>query len=112
VLYATADELAAQLRVAPTLKNADQLAACVAAASREIDHELDPVTDSPPLTDPGDLALAHQVCIARGVEWYKTNDSVFGVIGFADTGVLAAPRDTFARHSATLIPLRQQFGVA
>jgi hypothetical protein len=112
VAYCTPDELAAALRIAPTLKNADLLDKCVTAASREIDHDRDPMTTAPPLTDTGDLALAHMVCIARGVEWYKSNDSVFGMVGFADTGVLAAPRDTFARHAATLIPLRQQFGVA
>jgi hypothetical protein len=111
VPYATADELAAALRVAPTVKNQELLEACVDAASREIDQEIDRTTAGSPL-DPADDPLAHMVCIARGVEWYKSNDSVFGVIGFADTGVLAAPRDTFGRHAATLIPLRQQFGIA
>ena len=48
----------------------------------------------------------------RGVEWYKANDAAFGVIGFAETGALRAPRDSFARHGWTLIPLKQQFGVA
>lgn len=114
-VYATEDDLAAALRVQVTVKNSDLLAACVAAASAEIDHETDrfPGNDTDPATpiDPDD-PLAHMVCIARGVEWYKANDAVFGVVGFADTGVLAAPKDTFGRHAATLIPLRQQFGIA
>lgn len=118
-VYATRDELAAALRVAVTVKNSDLLDACVAAASAEIDHETDrypgdpdadPAVPGTPI-DPAD-PLAHMVCIARGVEWFKANDAVFGVVGFADTGVLAAPRDTFGRHAATLIPLRQQFGIA
>jgi hypothetical protein len=118
-VYATPEELAAALRIAVTVKNSELLDACIAAASAEIDHETDrypgDATAEPPIPgtpiDPAD-PLAHMVCIARGVEWYKANDSVFGVIGFADTGVLAAPRDTFGRHAATLIPLRQQFGIA
>lgn len=113
--YATPDELAAALRITVTIKNSDLLARSVDAASAEIDHDCDryPGTVDVPATpiDPAD-PLAHMVCIARGVEWFKTNDAVYGVIGFESTGVLAAPRDTFARHSATLIPLKQQFGIA
>jgi hypothetical protein len=116
-VYATREELAAALHTSVTVKNADLLDVCIAAASAEIDHECDRYpgdgTPEDPATpiDPDD-PLAHIVCIARGVEWYKANDAVFGVIGFADTGVLAAPKDTFGRHAATLIPLRQQFGIA
>src|SRR4029077_15774315 len=61
---------------------------------------------------PPDDALAHQVCLARGVEWWKSNDAAFGALGFDGTGVLTAPGDTFARHGRSLIPLKQQFGVA
>jgi hypothetical protein len=106
--YATADELAAAVRVTVTAKNQAQLEACVAAASEEIDHDLDradPLPDPPP-------ALIHEVCVARGVEWWKANDSAFGVIGFDNTGVLNTPRDGFARHSADLIPYHQQYGIA
>jgi hypothetical protein len=108
VAYATPEELAAALRVAPTLKNVDLLEACINAASVEIDHEADRVTEPIPPDDP----LAHMVCIGRGVEWYKVNDAAFGAIGFVDTGVLAAPKDTFARWAAVLIPLKDQYGVA
>jgi hypothetical protein len=52
------------------------------------------------------------VNVARGLEWYKANDSAFGAVGFADVGVLAAPSDPFARHARTLIPLKSQFGIA
>lgn len=107
--YATPDELAAALRVPVTAKNLELLQFCVDAASREIDHYCDRHVDDPiPDGDP----LAHIVCLGRGVEHYKVNDAAFGVIGFADTGVLAAPRDTFGRHAATLTPLKQNWAVA
>lgn len=108
--YATADELATAVRVQVTAKNSAQLDLCVAAASEEIDHELDRL-ESEPLPDPAP-ALIHEVCIARGVEWWKANDAAFGVVGFESTGVLSAPRDGFARHAADLIPFHQQFGIA
>jgi hypothetical protein len=109
VAYATADELAAAVRVTVGSKNSDLLAACVNAASAEIDHECNRYEDSP-IDD--DDPIAHMVCIARGVEWYKANDAAFGALGFDGTGVLRAPDDPFARHAATLIPLKQQFGIA
>jgi hypothetical protein len=106
--YATPDELAAALRVAVSVKNQAALQSCVDAASLEIDHEIDadPAGTPVPPADP----LAHMVCIARGVEWFKANDAAFGAIGFDGTGVLSAPRDGFARHAANLTPLKQRFG--
>lgn len=107
--YATAEELAAALRITVTEKNGSLLEASVAAASREIDHQIgrDPLD---PLA--ADDPLAHMVCLARGVEWFKANDAAFGMVGFDATGVLTAPRDGFARHAADLVPLTQTFGVA
>ena len=107
--YATAAELAAALRIPVTEKNTALLEASVAAASAEIDHQcgrdvLDPI-------DPAD-PLAHMICIARGVEWFKANDAAFGAVGFDATGVMTTPRDGFARHAADLVPLVQTFGVA
>lgn len=108
--YATAEDLAAAVRVQLTAKNTEQLESCVAAASEEIDHQLgrlesDPLPDPPP-------PLVHQVCIARAVEWWKANDAAFGALGFDGTGVLAAPRDGFARHAADLIPYQETYGIA
>jgi hypothetical protein len=107
VAYATIDELAAALRVTVTAANQATLEACLAAAAAEIDHATDRLT---PLdeTDP----LANRVNVLRGVEWFKSNDAAFGVIGFADTGALQAPKNTFARHAATLVVLKEQWGVA
>lgn len=105
--YATVDELAAALRITVTAANTASLQACLDAAAAEIDHavdRLDPIPD-------GD-ALTNRISILRGVEWWKSNDAAFGVIGFDETGALQAPRDGFARHERALVPLKQQFGIA
>ena len=108
--YATVDELAAALRVQVTVKNQDWLQSCLDASALEIDHALDRLALDP-LPTPAP-ALVVQVNVARGVEWYKASDAAFGGVGFADTGILTVPGDTFARHAQALIPLTQQFGVA
>lgn len=106
--YASADDLALAVRVKLTAENAPLLASCVGAASVEIDHYLD---RSDPLPEPTP-DLVRQVCIARGVEWWKASDAAFGALGFDGTGVLTAPQDTFARHARNLIPYKAAFGVA
>ena len=105
--YATVDELAAALRITAPAANQASLQACLDAAAVEIDAAADRVDPLAP-----DDPLANRVNVLRGVEWYKSNDAAFGVIGTADTGALTAPKSGFARHQATLIPLEQQFGVA
>ena len=90
-----------------TAANQAQLEACVDAAAAEIDHAVDRI-DVLPEGDP----LANRVNVLRAVEWWKANDAAFGVIGFDQTGALQAPRDGFRRHSAALMPLKVQFGVA
>jgi hypothetical protein len=109
VAYATVDQLAGALRVTVTAKNSDLLTQSLDAAAQEIDHHCARHVDDPIAADD---PLAVMVNVARGLEWYKANDSAFGAVGFADVGVLAAPADPFARHARTLIPLKQQFGVA
>src|SRR5580765_6730260 len=104
--YATVDELASALRVRVSAENTPSLQACLDAAASEIDHTINAVTP----IDPG-AALANRVNIVRGVEWWKANDAAFGVIGYDDTGALQAPRNGFRRHAASLIPLKQQWGV-
>ncbi len=109
--YATADELAAALRIQVTVKNSDLLDACLAAAAVEIDHACARWPDDPlPVTPPD--PVANRVNVNRAVEWFKASDAAFGGVGFADTGILTVPKDGFGRHAANLIPLTQQFGVA
>ena len=105
--YATVDELAAALRVKATPENTPVLQGCLDAAAVEIDHYIDALT---PIDE--DDVLANRVNILRGVEWWKSNDAAFGVIGFDETGSLTVPRDSFARHGRELVPLKQQWGVA
>ena len=107
--YASVDELAAALRVTATVKNSDWLESCLDAAAQEIDQYCDrPVSDPIPAGD----ALAAQVNVARGVEWFKASDAAFGGVGFADTGILPVKLDGFARHALALIPLKRRFGIA
>jgi hypothetical protein len=106
--YATVDELAAALRITVTTANQATLQGCLDAAAAEIDASVDADPTTP--IDPAD-PLANRVNVLRGVEWFKSNDAAFGVIGSADTGVLTAPKSGFARHQATLVPLQQGFGV-
>jgi hypothetical protein len=109
VAYATADELAAALRVTLTPANSAGLQACLDAAAIEIDDAIDRLDTDP--VDPSD-ALLNRVNLVRGVEWAKSNDAAFGIVGMADTGALRAPANAFARHALALTPRKQQFGVA
>ena len=95
------------MRLQVTAKNSAWLESCLDAAASEIDHALDRV-DPLPVPAP---ALVTQVNVARAVEWFKASDATFGGVGFADTGILTVPKDSFARHAATLLPLKQLFGV-
>lgn len=107
--YATIAELAAALRIRISAENTATLQACLDAAAVEIDHAVDRTAEDPiPAGDP----LANRVNVLRGVEWWKANDAAFGVIGFDETGVLQAPRDGFARHGRTLVPLKTRWGLA
>jgi hypothetical protein len=113
VAYATVAELAAALRITVTTDNTATLQACLDAATLEIDTAMDRFDVVTPMSGtPEQEALANRVNVLRGVEWFKSNDAAFGVVGFADTGVLQAPKNTFARHAAALVPLKQQWGVA
>jgi hypothetical protein len=107
VAYATEAQLADALRVTVTAKNSELLSLSVEAAAREIDQYCDRAGTPIPAGDP----LATMVNVARGIEWFKANDSAYGVVGFADVGVLNTPADGFARHARNLIPLKVQFGI-
>lgn len=108
--YATVEELADALRVQLTSKNSDRLASCLDAAATEIDAVLDRPADALPY--PSVPPLIRQVNLARAVEWYKSSDAAFGVLGFADVGISQVRPDGFARHAAALTPHKEQFGIA
>jgi hypothetical protein len=109
--YATPEQLAAALRIGTiTPKNQDALTIAVEAAAEEIDAWLARPVDSPLPDPPPYLIVA--VNIGRGVEHYKAADAAYGALGFDNTGVATAPRDTFARWAAILIPFQMTYGVA
>jgi hypothetical protein len=116
VAYATTDELARALRIRVTPENIDGLQACLDAAVAEIDHYVDwilvPTQQIVEPDTPAADALLNRVNLVRAVEWYKSNDAAFGVIGFDETGALKAPRDGFSRHAYALTPLKQRWGLA
>ena len=109
--YASVEELAAALRTRVTADNEASLQACLDAAAQEIDHEVDRPADGSNPIPPGD-PLAGRVNLVRAVEWWKSNDAAFGVIGFDQTGTLTAPRDGFNRHAYALTPLKVSWGLA
>lgn len=108
--YASIEELAAALRIAVTPANSALLQACLEAAAVEIDASIDRV-DSTAALPAGQEILAGRVNLVRAVEWFKSNDAAFGVIGTTDTGSLTAPRNGFNRHRAALRPIKQQYGI-
>jgi hypothetical protein len=108
--YCTVDELAQALRIAVTAANSDMLTACCEAAAQEIDQAI--ASSDPPDYTVTASPLVNRVNVLRGVEWFKANDAAFGVIGYDQTGAVRTPRNGFARHALTLVPVKQRFGVA
>lgn len=109
--YASTAQLVAALRITgAAAADTATLEACLEAAAIEIDDALDTGAE-PDYAEPWD-PLVNRVNVLRGVEWYKANDAAFGVLGFDQTGAMRVPRNSFARHALTLLPRKQQFGVA
>jgi phage gp36-like protein len=107
VSYGTVAELALALHTRVTPESSAWLQLCLDAATAEIDADLDRGA-------PFDVVphVIHTVCIARAVEWFKANDAAFGVIGYAETGQLKAPTDSFNRHRSALSPYKLAWGLA
>ena len=106
--YATAAQLASAMHMTVNAGNQDQLDSALEAAATEIDQVCDRVDPMPsPAPD-----LVVQVNIARGVEWMKAADAAFGGVGYADIGILKTPPDGMMRHMVTLLPFKQQWGLA
>ena len=105
--YATPQELADALELRLTPENEPVLADCLEAAAAEIDHCLYG-TDTTWPAEP----LVARTNVNRAVEWYKAPATYNGGVGFADVGILVAPRSGFERHAAALLPLQTSWGVA
>jgi hypothetical protein len=103
--YATPQELADALELRLTPENEPVLTDCLEAAADEIDHCVEVFTNPVP-------ALVVRTNVNRAVEWYKAPATYNGGVGFADVGILVAPRSGFERHAAALLPLQTSWGVA
>ena len=109
--YATPDQLATALRIQVNAANQELLDFCLESAAGEIDYELDRLLDDP-LPDPPP-AIVVRTNVNRAVEWYKSADAAYGIVGFEQVGLIYAPKDGFARHAVNLESgFKQQFGIA
>jgi hypothetical protein len=105
--YASPDQLGVALDVRVTPANTELLQACLDAAAAEIDHTLGRVDPLPTPTP----ELVVRANVNRAVEWYKAPAAYNGGVGATETaGPLEAPSG-FERHAATLIPLKQTWGI-
>jgi hypothetical protein len=108
--YAEVAELARILQIGtPSAAQSEALQRVLDAAATEIDSYLgraEPMPDPPP-------ALVVEVNLERGAEHWKQEQSPFGFVilgGESPPGM--ASRDSFKRHAATLLPLKESWGVA
>jgi hypothetical protein len=105
--YASRDELAEALRVRVTAANTQLLEDCLDAAAEEIDTALDRVE---PLPSPPSAAV-RRTNVNRAVEWFKAADTINGVAGTEQTGILVAPTSGFGPHKAAILGEKQAWGV-
>lgn len=106
--YATVAQLADALRIRVTTENTPILQGCLESAAAEIDAYLDRTT---PMSDPRPELIV-RTNVNRAVEWYKAPDTANGGVGFDQIGSVTTPTSGFDRHAATILPLKQQWGVA
>jgi len=111
--YIETDELFRALGIrAPTAEQVIQGERVLAAATWEIDREID-APDDDPITG-AEIALAQVVCKERAVEHWRQQESSFGLIAVEGLGGPAEriARDTWDRHAFTLAPLIRRWGFA
>jgi hypothetical protein len=108
--YAETEELFRILKIrTPTDEQEDAATRVLAAATFEIDNEID-LVDGEELAG-AQVSLAQQVCLERAAELWKLQEVQFGVILGSDFATHIS-RDTWKKHSVTLGPLKQQWGFA
>lgn len=111
--YIDADELARVLEIrSPSAEQTAAMERVLAAATREIDSELDRPEGSDPLVD-DDLALAEQVCLQRAAELWNLQEVPLGLAGIGtEFGPSYLARDSWEKYAFTLAPLKEQWGLA
>ena len=111
--YATTDEFFRIIK--KTNPSEDQVEAAqgdLDTATLEINAELDWADDHAPATA-DQLELLKGVCLDRAADLWRHRESAPGILGVVDEGVPSAPgRYSFARYTARLSPLKDQFGIA
>lgn len=111
--YATTDEFFRIIK--KTNPSEDQIEAAqgdLDTATLEINSELDWADDhAPPTSD--QLELLKGVCLDRAADLWRHRESAPGILGVVDEGVPSSPgRYSFARYTARLSVLKDQWGVA
>jgi hypothetical protein len=107
--YATVEQLAAQLKVNASTREAD-LQRVLDAAALEIDTEIGYSLDTSATEE--DLALVATVNLARAADLWTIEGLPVGVIGLGGETPFLTPRNSWDRHANTLAPLKQSWGIA
>lgn len=110
--YATTDDLFRVLKV--RTPSEDQIEAAqgdIFTATLEINSEIDLADTSPPLTS-DQLDLCRGVCIDRAADLWRHRESIPGVLGGLDDVVSTPGRYSFARYTARLSVIKDQWGIA
>jgi hypothetical protein len=110
--YADTDELFRVLKIRqPTTEQELAAMRVLAAATFEIDHELERPDDDPLVGS--EVSLAQVVCLERAVEHWKQEETPWGLVGNGLDGTASfIARDTFSRHAETLAPMKRRWGIA
>ena len=86
-----------------------QAQACLDASAHEIDVYLSYI-EVPPVLTGGPLAIVTETNYARASEYWRANP--FGALSQGvDVAPVLTARDSFARHRATLMTLKTDWGV-
>lgn len=111
--YATTDELLAVLKVRqPTAAQIVSAQGVIDTATIEINAEIDLSATHDPLTAE-QLELCNGVCIDRAADLWRHTQSQPGILGITDEGIPSVPgRYSFARYTARLSVLKDQWGIA
>jgi len=109
VAYASVAELARILQLAtPSAAQTEALSRVLDAAATEIDSYL-ALTEPMPVPPP---ALVVEVNLERAVEHWRAEQSPFGIVAVgAESMPSYSGRNPWRRHAATLLPLKQRFGI-
>ncbi len=111
--YATTSDLFRILKVrTPTDAQEDAAQGDLDTATLEINAEIDFSATHAPLTAE-QRELVKGVCIDRAADLWRHRESAPGILGVVDEGVPSTPgRYSFARYTARLSDLKDQWGVA